>query len=253
MSPPMPCRELCGVLEKAYAPKGNRCPCGLLWDPKRGDIPRGFLGATGRVEDVRLVLVKAEPGPAGDYGEQESYGKKAKMEPSDWIAEACSQSYYRLSKVAPFNPATDKRPVHHACMRYILNVCWPDLTTLDQQLERTWITESVLCSPLPKDGKRDAHADIDDDIARRCRENHLEEQLRQLRRPAIVAPLGGKARRRMEGLRVEGVTVIKGDIYAATPRSFVPNTRHGETNEQRLAKVVASWKRIAAELRTVGC
>ena len=58
------CPELLKIIEPAYAPCAHftgACRT-LRWDPGRGHIPRGFLGATGRLEDVKLVLVFAEPG-----------------------------------------------------------------------------------------------------------------------------------------------------------------------------------------------
>ena len=53
-----------GVILKAYGP----CPalagaCSeMQWDPARGHVPREFCGATGDLDEVKLVIVCAEPG-----------------------------------------------------------------------------------------------------------------------------------------------------------------------------------------------
>jgi len=60
-----PCAELRELLLPAYAPcrhfDGN-CHCVARWDPGKGHVPRGFVGALGSLDEVKLVLVAAEPG-----------------------------------------------------------------------------------------------------------------------------------------------------------------------------------------------
>ena len=49
--------SLQAVLSPAYrcAEFGARCE-GMRWEPKLGHVPRGFLGATGSLEEVELIL-----------------------------------------------------------------------------------------------------------------------------------------------------------------------------------------------------
>lgn len=59
--------ELSALMRQAYMPCSNiDVELGLCreakWAPETGHIPRGFLGATGALEDVELVMVFAEPG-----------------------------------------------------------------------------------------------------------------------------------------------------------------------------------------------
>jgi hypothetical protein len=70
--PVLPAAELIENLLRAYSP----CPafqheCALVkWGPEEGFVPRGFLGATGSIHEVRLVLLTAGPGdplPAETY------------------------------------------------------------------------------------------------------------------------------------------------------------------------------------------
>jgi len=63
---PMPNPALLDVLLPAYAPcqhlpgRGGSCR-EAVWQPQRGYIPCGFLGATGELHEVRVVMVFAEP------------------------------------------------------------------------------------------------------------------------------------------------------------------------------------------------
>jgi hypothetical protein len=57
-------QRLVEILAPAYQPcNGFAEICHeMKWHPAKGYIPRGFVGATGAVSDVELVLVFAEPG-----------------------------------------------------------------------------------------------------------------------------------------------------------------------------------------------
>ena len=62
-----PNEKLIEVLSPAYGPcrhmltHGGGCP-ESRWKPAIGHVPRGFLGATGELAEVELVMVLAEPG-----------------------------------------------------------------------------------------------------------------------------------------------------------------------------------------------
>jgi uracil-DNA glycosylase len=64
--------------------------------------------------------------------------------------------------------------------------------SLEQQLHRAWLTDSVLCSAAREGGP------VVTPIARECRVRYLEAQLR-LFPNALVVALGGKAQRRLQG------------------------------------------------------
>ena len=62
-----PNEELFEVLVAAYGPCRHMLTHGggclqSRWRPAAGHVPRGFLGATGELDDVELVMVLAEPG-----------------------------------------------------------------------------------------------------------------------------------------------------------------------------------------------
>ena len=70
--------RLISILAKAYSPRcrhfeshGGQCP-ESRWSPECGHIPRGFLGATGTLEDVRVVMVLAEPGDPQHFEQYDS-------------------------------------------------------------------------------------------------------------------------------------------------------------------------------------
>src|SRR5689334_4134039 len=58
-----PNQVLVDILLKAYSPCQNFGACReARWAPGEGHVPRGFLGATGELCDVKLVMVFSEPG-----------------------------------------------------------------------------------------------------------------------------------------------------------------------------------------------
>ena len=59
-----------------------------IWYPKNGNIPRGFLGATGKVKEVEVIMVFAEP--SEPYG-NESYGSN--LDPKS-LMDACINHTY---------------------------------------------------------------------------------------------------------------------------------------------------------------
>src|SRR5207249_5170962 len=115
-----PCASLCGTCQ-------NR----VHYLPERGLIPRGYTGAFASLNDVQLVLCLAEP---GTQTKEESYDVSGP--PADLVDHigSCVRSAYER-RASSF----------HRNVRLVLNRCWPDLL-FDEQLERTWITEGVLCS-----------------------------------------------------------------------------------------------------------
>ena len=59
----LPNIEIIKVLSEAYSPCQSFGKCKeAQWLPEEGHIPRGFLGATGSVDEVEAIFVFAEPG-----------------------------------------------------------------------------------------------------------------------------------------------------------------------------------------------
>lgn len=168
-----PCEPLKDLLAEAYP-----CPCfktvcqSMRWNPEAGHIPRGFLGAIGRPEEVELVLVFAEPGDPRP-------GDHATMD------EALTHAYWAFG---------EGQGQFHQNARYLLDLCWPELR-FDQQLRRVWLTESVLCSaevstgPVPKV------------VEQTCGERYLKNQIR-LFPGALVVALGMKATDRLHRIGI---------------------------------------------------
>nr|WP_162252385.1 hypothetical protein [Caulobacter sp. Root655] len=125
-----------------------------------------------------------------------------------------TDSLRRSGRPAPF----------HRNLRKILDLCWPN-ETLTEQLEKTWITDAVLCSAKFSGGP------IDKVVENVCVTNYLARQIAVLPN-AFIVTLGGKAARR---LRRQNLCI---DFLAQHP-SARPNT-----------SPEASWQRAAASFRT---
>lgn len=176
----LPCKEMRGVLLAAYEPcpsfKGD-CVT-MRWQPDRGHVPRGFCGALGKPQGVGLVLIVAEP---GDPHGGESYSAKTTAE--ELLSKTTQYAYqcYESGK-----------DLFHRNVRYILDLFWPGMT-FSEQMRRTWITESVLCSAKMEGGS------VPEQASQSCVDRYLRPQLRILNDCSILA-LGRKAERRTSGM-----------------------------------------------------
>lgn len=199
-----PCSEVLRILEPAYPCSNFHGACSSMrWDPENGYIPRGFLGATRTPRAVELVLVFAEPGDP-HLGEEHS-----------GYASAVEHSYQcmRLGQ-----------DQFHRNVRLILDLCFPNMP-FDLQLERVWMTESVLCSAKVEGGAVPAIA------WRACGSAFLSQQL-ALFPEALVVALGSKAAARLSALGVE---------YLKATAAAPPGCNHRGALE--------SWHSIASALR----
>jgi len=129
------------------------------------------------LDDVRLVLVTAEPGDP--YG-SESY-------PTGPTPRAILEASCRYV----FEVLRSGKDLYHRNLRYILNGCFPG-KPFEAQLEHTWITDSVLCSAEREGGS------VSISVGHECRARYLEAQL-NLFPNAVVVALGSKARHRLAG------------------------------------------------------
>lgn len=130
--PRLPDIELLDILEPACAPceaLRGACAGTATWLPQHGHVPRGFLGATGRVDDIELALLIAEPGNPHAHSR---FGPD--LLPQSMITQAVDHTY------RCFRDGVD---LFHRNMRRILDLAFPGL---DDQLRRAWITNTYLCS-----------------------------------------------------------------------------------------------------------
>jgi hypothetical protein len=143
-------------------------------------VPRGFRGALGTIEDVRLVLVCAEP---GDPFSTESYAANAT--PQDYLRSACQAGWDHLVDSDQFARN----------LRLILNMAWPG-ADLREQMTKTWMTNSVLCSAPVESGS------IPRRVEQECVNRYLTAQLALFPEARVVA-LGRKAQGRLRRAGVE--------------------------------------------------
>ena len=152
-----------------------------IWNPKCGHIPRGFLGATGKAEDVKVIMVCAEPGHPLD---NETYD--ANLEPKELI-ESCIKHTYRCmkNKISPF----------HKNVINFLDELFPR-KSFDEQLRHVWFTESRLCS---------IKKEIGDGPRLVCASHYLKRQIELMPQADIVA-FGGKARYGLDSLKAKYIS-----------------------------------------------
>ena len=169
--------ELIDILVPAFLPcAGFKTACSQAnWNPLCGNVLRGFVGASGDLKEVEIILVIAEPGnPQRD----EVYYENEK--PRELLARTTQYVYECYDS---------KRDEFHRNVRYFLDCVYP---TLDfcQQMRRVWITESYLCSAKKECGPIKANAE------RECSRRYLEPELRLFPERPIVA-FGLKAQKRI--------------------------------------------------------
>lgn len=216
----LPCPELREILMPAMAPCagfGEACNGQCKWAPEEGHVPRGFGGAAGTLAEVRLVLVTAEP---ADPADGESYSDDAQTlieQHADYSAKVLKEdSLRRNGRAARF----------HRNLRRILELCWPTLS-FEEQLQKTWYTDAVLCSAVKSGGK------IDRRVEEECVRRYLAPQIDALAGAFVIA-LGGKAKVRMlrHGVRF--------DATAYHPSAQSSTTRC-ETTWQEAADKFRKW------------
>ena len=179
-------KKLIEILNAAYKPCSElEHNCNFMkWEPTAGFIPRGFLGATGTIEEVKLVLVCAEPG-----------------DPHDGETHTGMESAYEYA----YHAFETRMDAFHKNIRLIMNMCWPDLS-FDERLRKVWITNSILCSVNSR------YEEIPQYVEKKCAEKFLLPQLKLFPNALIVA-MGNKAEKRMKNIGV--IDFISVDSAAA--------------------------------------
>lgn len=174
----LPNKELREILLPAYLPCSHYGTCReAQFHPELGQVPRGFLGATGAPEDVEVVMVFSEPGHPHP---KEQYS--AKCPPEQLLNESLSYVY------ECFASGTD---AFHRNARWFIDQLYPD-QPFDQQLRHVWLTEGRLCSITKEIGST---------TDKTCSSRYLSQQLSVLPN-AIVIAFGGKAQRYLNALNV---------------------------------------------------
>jgi hypothetical protein len=199
------------------------CKGQCTWEPDKGHIPRGFGGATGALDEVRLVLVTAEPNGPGDgesgySGDVETFVEQTAVFTATLIRD---DSLRRKGKKAPF----------HRNLRRILDLCWPNLP-FEEQLKRTWVTDAVLCTAK----KVSRHGAIDRRVEDECVKRYLAPQIESLPRAFVIA-LGGKAEMRMErhGVRFDATA------QHPSAKETDQNKTRRETSWQEASEKFRNW------------
>ena len=217
----MPATELLDVLRTSLLPCTEftgACRGVMRWDPLSGHIPRGWVGGGPRLERLCLVLVTAEPGDPADGETYIATDVELMLRAVDSLGR---------SALGDGDMKRDGRPTpFHRNLRRILDFCWPGCT-LDEQLQKTWITPTVLCSASISGGP------VPSVVENACAKRYLLPQL-QLLPDAFVLALGGKAgaRLRRAGRRADA---------AAQHPSARPNSMP-ERSWQLAADAFNKWK-----------
>jgi hypothetical protein len=213
----LPNEQVRAVLRPAYGPcEGFAGNCGsMIYKPNEGHIPRGFCGATGALEDVRLLLVCAEP---GDPLSTENYG--GTRNPDALLKSACFYAWQCFET---------ERDLFHWNIRCILNLCFP-CSSFTEQMRYAMITDAVLCSAKEEGGY------VGSPIAKECAQRYLLKLIKILPN-ATIAALGRKARQR---LFLAGLS----DRSGVSDRYFVPASSAAPPGcyQKRAWK---SWEEIA--------
>ena len=175
----LPNEQIRSVMLDAYRPCRNFGKCReAKWDPEHGQLPRGFLGATGEPEDVEVVMVFGEPGRPHD-GEV-------------YDAHSGPESLLRSGMQYTYNCHQSGKDQFHKNVRWFMSEIYPGLT-FDQQLRRVWLTEGRLCSIDNETGST---------TDRTCASNYLVRQISMLPKATVVAFGTRKAQRYLKGIGI---------------------------------------------------
>jgi hypothetical protein len=211
--------SLLDVLRPAFKPCPNfkkACKGYCRWIPRKGHVPRGFGGATGAISDIRLILVTAEPGDP-DPGEKYSDSPDSMLQHSMCVLTTFLEKDGLRS-------AGQTRPFHRN-LRKILKLCWPQ-DSFEDQLRKTWVTPSFLCSAKKPGGYIRNH------IEDTCVSTYLVPQI-DLLENAFVLALGEKA---IERLRRNGIRMNRSAKHPAARAMDQP-----EESWKKAARAFRRW------------
>ena len=205
-----PNKKLVKILRPAFDPcpefEGT-CKDIATWRPTCGYVPRGFIGAFGRMEEIKVVILLSEPGNPHPI---ETYKGRSKLK------QTCEYTFKALSE------GTDR---FHKRLKYMLDLLFPGLP-LKRQLRKVWITQTYLCSAPTESGQVPRAAE------KECATRYLSKQLKLLRGKPVIALGKGKAHR-----RVQPVMLNVGDLKVA----FHPSARKSKADFEQSYNEAAEW------------
>ena len=129
----LPNPKMQDLLRNLYQPCPNFGTCPeAQWNPLQGQIPRGFKGCTGELNEVEVIMVFAEPGHP--IPENESYN--ANLSADEYIRQSVEYGFYKLE-----NGLTN----FYQNVRWFFDQLYP-ATPIREWSKKVWMTESRLCS-----------------------------------------------------------------------------------------------------------
>ena len=186
-----PNKALASILRPAFKPCAGfdgACKDVAQWNPERGHVPRGFVGALGSTDEIEVVLLIAEPG--NPYTGEKYSGSR------NTFSQVSQHTYRQLQ-------GSDEQ--FHKNLRYVLDLLFPRMS-LQDQLRKTWITETYLCSAPKEAGPVPGNAENE------CASRYLSRQLDLLGGRPVIA-LGAKAYNRAKRVGVRDLF----NAYAIAP------------------------------------
>ena len=212
-----PARQLAENLRDTYRPCDgfkSGCEGTATWAPEEGQVPRGFVGALGSVEEVEVVILTAQPGlPLPE--ESGLYSQAAKEELLERTCQFTFECFRR------------SREKYHDGIRYLLNQVFHPNRNLEDQLQRAWITQTYLCSAPKGDSSK-----VRSTAARECTGRYLARQLALFEGLPVIV-LGREAQKRAR--------------YVAGVRNLIdapsPNARESSAELQRRYRAAATQAR----------
>ena len=153
-----------------------------VWHPTKGYMPRGYIGATGELDDVHAILVcinPFEPHRAVEPHRGEEYDPK--FSPLEMVE---ANVKYVHNCIRGLQPRFKSK--FHIRMWEFLEKLYPN-EHLNQILKKVWITQCRLCSSNP---------DTKEFSTSTCMETYLKKQLELLPNATIVA-FGEQAQKAM--------------------------------------------------------
>ena len=207
-----PNKRLVEILRPAYRPcVGFRGACESVatWKPVAGYVPRGFVGALGRLNEIEVVILLSEPGcphPTEDYRGR------------DKLEQTCEYTFGAIKR------GTDR---FHNRLKLLLDLLFPQLG-LEDQLRKVWITQTYLCSAPTESGAVPRGAENE------CASRYLSKQLKLLRGRPILALGDGKAFRRAQP--------VAPDARSLRP-ALHPSARKSNEDFRLSYEAAAKWAR----------
>jgi hypothetical protein len=188
----MPNPQMIELLKTFYQPCSNFGICPeAQWNPKLGQIPRGFIGCTGELDEVETIMVLAEPGHPNP--EKESY--EAELTPEEFIQK--SMNYGLCSLKNGRTPFYDN-------VRWFIDQLYPG-ASVEEWSKKIWKTQSRFCSIDQEIGT------VSGPNKSLCAEELLMPQINLLPNATTVL-FGGKARKRIGPLIPNSISA-----YALAP------------------------------------